>query len=58
MYNQYELVEGGSKIHYIYLEFNTVHEMCPETKTIEYILKALFDIINYFKETREMLDKF
>ena len=37
MYNQYELVEGGSKIHYIYLELNTVHEMCPKTKTIEYI---------------------
>lgn len=37
---------------------STQYMRCVPKQKLLNILKALFDIINYFKETREMLDKF
>ena len=52
--NQCEPVEGGSQIHYDYLNSKTVREMCPRIKTLQYIEKSC----RYDKQTHTMLDKF
>ena len=52
--NQCEPVEGGSQIHYNYLESKTISEMCPRIKTLQYIDKSC----RYDIQTHEMLKKF
>ena len=52
--NQCEPVEGGSQIHYNYLESKTVREMCPRIETLQYIEKSC----RYDKRTHEMLKTF
>ena len=52
--NQCEPVEAGSQIHYDYLGSNTVREMCPRIKTLQYIEKSC----RYEKQTHKMLDTF
>jgi len=52
--NQCEPVEGGSQIHYNYLESKTVREMCPRIETLQYIEKSC----RYDKLTPEMLKTF
>ena len=64
--NQCEPVEAGkyttisyigyytSQIHYDYLGSNTVREMCPRIKTLQYIEKSC----RYDKQTHKMLDTF
>ena len=52
--NQCEPVEGGSQIHYDYLNSKTVREMCPRIKTLQYIEKSC----RYDIQTHTMLDKF
>ena len=52
--NQCEPVEGGSQIHYDYLESKTVREMCPRIETLQYIEKSC----RYDKQTHEMLKTF
>ena len=52
--NQCEPVEGGSQIHYDYLESKTISEMCPRIETLQYIEKSC----RYDKQTHEMLKTF
>ena len=52
--NQCEPVEGGSQIHYNYLESKTISEMCPRIETLQYIEKSC----RYDKQTHEMLKTF
>ena len=52
--NQCSPVEGGSQISYDYLWSKTVQEMCPRTKTLEYIETSC----RYDKETHKVLEKF
>ena len=52
--NQCEPVEGGSQIHYDYLESKTISEMCPKVETLKYIEKSC----RYDKQTHEMLKTF
>ena len=52
--NQCEPVEGGSQIHYDYLNSKTIREICPRTRTLEYIEKSC----RYDKQTHEVLEKF
>ena len=52
--NQCEPVEPGSQIHYNYLLSKSIQEMCPKTKTLEYIEKSC----RYDKTTHVMLSKF
>ena len=52
--NQCEPVEGGSQIHYNYMESKTISEMCPRIETLQYIEKSC----RYDKQTHEMLKTF
>ena len=52
--NQCAPVEGGSQINYDYLHSQTVREMCPRIKTLEYIEGPC----RYDKETHEVLKTF
>ena len=52
--DQCEPVEGGSQIHYNYLESKTISEMCPRIKTLQYIDKSC----RYDIQTHEMLKTF
>ena len=52
--NQCEPVEGGSQIHYDYLESKTINEMCPKVETLKYIEKSC----KYDRKTHEMLKTF
>ena len=52
--NQCEPVEGGSQIHYDYMESKTISEMCPRVETLKYIEKSC----RYDKQTHEMLKTF
>lgn len=52
--NQCEPVESGSKIHYDYLYSKTIKQMCPKTKTLQYIEETG----RYDKKTHEILYTF
>ena len=52
--NQCEPVGAGGQIHYDYLGSNTVREMCPCIKTLQYIEKSC----RYDKQAHKMLDTF
>ena len=52
--NQFEPVESGSKIHYDYLHSKTIKQMCPKTKTLQYIEETG----RYDKKTHEILYTF
>ena len=52
--NQCMPVEGGSQIHYNYLDSTTISEMCPRIETLQYIEKSC----RYDIQTHEMLKKF
>ena len=52
--NQCSPVEGNSRVSFDYMRSKTVQEMCPRTKTLEYIE----DSCRYDKKTHEILEKF
>ena len=52
--NQCDPVEGGSQIHYNYLDSITMEQVCPKRETLQYIE----ELNRYDKHTQEILCKF
>ena len=52
--NQCSPVEGGSQIHYNYLDSVTVHDMCPNSQTLQHIEKSC----RYNSKTHYILSTF